>query len=172
MLPTPNATLLPSGTLGFDEAIPAGSRPVRAQGFAGLFIRKAIGQLFSCRADGRLASIQSFIGSHSQRLLRRLADYARTGLAPAAARGEMFADRVLVPGVFGSGNSGRVSAGRRLGSRQQSVPLAAGAAHGSEFQEAVIRWVAYSAAPTVITSFALIFWGLRKEPGGTNSARQ
>ena len=52
------------------------------------------------------------------------------------------------------------------------MPLAAGAAHGSEFQEAVIRWVAYSAAPTVITSFARIFWGLRKEPGGTNSARQ
>ena len=40
VLPTPNATLLPSGTLGFDEAIPAGSRPVRAQGFTGLFIRK------------------------------------------------------------------------------------------------------------------------------------
>jgi (hydroxyamino)benzene mutase len=41
------------------------------------------------------------------------------------------------------------------------MPLAAGIAHGSDFQEAVIRIVAYSSAPTGIVSFALILWGLR-----------
>ena len=42
-----------------------------------------------------------------------------------------------------------------------TMPLAAGAAHGSNFQEAVIKIVAYSSAPTGIVSFALILWGLR-----------
>jgi (hydroxyamino)benzene mutase len=41
------------------------------------------------------------------------------------------------------------------------MPLAAGAAHGSAWQESTIAAVAYSAAPTGITAFALIFWGLR-----------
>src|SRR4029450_2909008 len=40
------------------------------------------------------------------------------------------------------------------------MPLAAGAARGSDFQEAAIRVMAYSAGPTGITSFALILWGL------------
>ena len=53
----------------------------------------------------------------------------------------------LMAGVWGAGNS--------------IMPLAAGAAHGSDFQEAAISVVAYSAAPTGITSFALILWGLR-----------
>jgi hydroxylaminobenzene mutase len=53
----------------------------------------------------------------------------------------------LMGGVWGAGNS--------------IMPLAAGSAHGSDFQEAVIGVVAYSAAPTGITSFALILWGLR-----------
>ena len=44
------------------------------------------------------------------------------------------------------------------------IPLAAGAAHGTAFQEAVITVVAYSAGPIGIIAFALIFWGLRK-PG-------
>jgi (hydroxyamino)benzene mutase len=42
------------------------------------------------------------------------------------------------------------------------IPLAAGDARGSGIQEAVIMIVAYSAAPTGITAFALILWGLRK----------
>ena len=33
--------------------------------------------------------------------------------------------------------------------------------HGSPLQEAVIKVVAYSSAPTGIVSFALILWGLR-----------
>jgi len=41
------------------------------------------------------------------------------------------------------------------------MPLAAEGARGSDLQELVIRLVAYSAAPTGITSFALILWGLR-----------
>jgi hydroxylaminobenzene mutase len=43
----------------------------------------------------------------------------------------------------------------------ETMPLAADGAHGSVFQEGVIRWVAYSSAPTGIASFALILWGLR-----------
>jgi hydroxylaminobenzene mutase len=40
------------------------------------------------------------------------------------------------------------------------IPLAAGNARGSDLQETVIAVVAYSAAPTGITAFALILWGL------------
>lgn len=39
--------------------------------------------------------------------------------------------------------------------------LAAGTAHGSAFQENVIKLVAYSSAPTGLISFALVLWGLR-----------
>jgi hydroxylaminobenzene mutase len=42
-----------------------------------------------------------------------------------------------------------------------TMPLAAGTSHGSDFQEAIIKIVAYSSAPTGILSFALILWGLR-----------
>ena len=42
-----------------------------------------------------------------------------------------------------------------------TMPLAAGPAHGSAFQEQVIKVVAYSSAPTGIVSFAMILWGLR-----------
>jgi (hydroxyamino)benzene mutase len=41
------------------------------------------------------------------------------------------------------------------------MPLAAGVAHGTGFQEAVIKVVAYSSAPPGIISFVLILWGLR-----------
>jgi len=41
------------------------------------------------------------------------------------------------------------------------MPLAAGGARGSDFQETVIQIVMYPAAPTGIISFALILWGLR-----------
>jgi len=54
----------------------------------------------------------------------------------------------LLAAIWGAGNS--------------IMPLAAGAAHGSDFQEAVIKIVAYSGAPTGIISFALILWGLRR----------
>ena len=44
------------------------------------------------------------------------------------------------------------------------IPLAAGGARGSDFQETAITIVAYSAAPTGIVSFVLILWGLRRMP--------
>ena len=53
----------------------------------------------------------------------------------------------LLAGVWGAGGS--------------IMPLAAGNARGSDLQELIIQIVAYSAAPTGITSFALILWGLR-----------
>jgi hydroxylaminobenzene mutase len=47
------------------------------------------------------------------------------------------------------------------GAGNETMRLAAGAAHGSAFQEAIIKGVAYSSAPTGLISFALILWGLR-----------
>jgi hydroxylaminobenzene mutase len=53
----------------------------------------------------------------------------------------------LLSGIWGAGNS--------------IIPPAAGAAHGSAFQEAVINVVLYSAAPTGLIYFVFILWGLR-----------
>jgi len=53
----------------------------------------------------------------------------------------------VMAGFWGAGNS--------------IMPLAAGSAHGSVVQEAAIKIVAYSSAPTGIISFVLILWGLR-----------
>jgi hydroxylaminobenzene mutase len=50
------------------------------------------------------------------------------------------------------------------GAGNATMPIAAGAAHGSAFQETVIAAVAYSSAPTGIVAFALSLWGLRKMP--------
>ncbi len=50
-----------------------------------------------------------------------------------------------------------------VGAGNQTMPLAAGAAQGSTFQEAVIKGMAYSSAPTGLISFALILWGLRMD---------
>lgn len=47
------------------------------------------------------------------------------------------------------------------GAGNETMPLAAGAFRGSAFQEAVIKIVGYSSAPTGLTAFALILWGLR-----------
>jgi (hydroxyamino)benzene mutase len=47
------------------------------------------------------------------------------------------------------------------GAGNSTMPLAAGAAHGSALQETVIKVLAYSSAPTGLISFALILWGLR-----------
>ena len=54
------------------------------------------------------------------------------------------------------------------GAGNETMPLAAGAARGSDFQETAIAAVAYSGAPTGITSFALILWGLRIAPAAAN----
>jgi hydroxylaminobenzene mutase len=51
------------------------------------------------------------------------------------------------------------------GAGKETMPLAAGAAHGSALQEAVIKSVAYSSAPTGLVSFALLLWGLRMATG-------
>jgi hydroxylaminobenzene mutase len=53
----------------------------------------------------------------------------------------------VMAAIWGAGNS--------------TIPLAAGTAHGSAFQEAIIKIVLYSAAPTFLISMALIIWGLR-----------
>ncbi len=50
------------------------------------------------------------------------------------------------------------------GAGNETMPLAAGAAHGTALQETAIKIVAYSSAPTGLVSFALIFWGLRGVP--------
>jgi (hydroxyamino)benzene mutase len=53
----------------------------------------------------------------------------------------------VLAAVWGAGNS--------------TIPLAAGTAHGSAVQEAIIKIVLYSAAPTFLIAIALIIWGLR-----------
>jgi hydroxylaminobenzene mutase len=52
------------------------------------------------------------------------------------------------------------------GAGNGTMPMAAGAAHGSHIQETVVKIVGYSSAPTGITSFALILWGLRMPDSG------
>jgi (hydroxyamino)benzene mutase len=47
------------------------------------------------------------------------------------------------------------------GAGNETMPLAAGAAHGSSWQETTITLIAYSSAPTGLVSFALMLWGLR-----------
>jgi (hydroxyamino)benzene mutase len=53
-------------------------------------------------------------------------------------------------GIWGAGNS--------------IIPIAAGSAHGTGFQEAIITALLYTAAPTGIIAFWLIVWGLRSAP--------
>jgi (hydroxyamino)benzene mutase len=50
------------------------------------------------------------------------------------------------------------------GAGSSIIPLAAGTARGTDFQEAAINVVMYSAAPGVLVSLALILWGLRIVP--------
>jgi len=47
------------------------------------------------------------------------------------------------------------------GAGNTTIPLAAGTARGTSRQEAVIKVVLYSAAPSFFVSAALILWGLR-----------
>lgn len=56
----------------------------------------------------------------------------------------------LVAGAWGAGNS--------------ILPMAAGAAHGSTFQEAVINVGFRSAGASIIIALVLILWGLRLSP--------
>jgi hydroxylaminobenzene mutase len=57
----------------------------------------------------------------------------------------------LLAAVWGAGNS--------------ILPMAAGSAHGTTFQEAVINIGLRSAGATLIAALVLILWGLRKAPG-------
>jgi (hydroxyamino)benzene mutase len=45
----------------------------------------------------------------------------------------------------------------------ETIALMGELPHGSAFQEAFIKILAYSSAPTGLTSFVLILWGLRTE---------
>jgi hydroxylaminobenzene mutase len=47
------------------------------------------------------------------------------------------------------------------GAGNEAIPLAAGSAHGTAFQEGAIKVVMYSAGAPVLISLALILWGLR-----------
>ncbi len=49
------------------------------------------------------------------------------------------------------------------GAGNTTIPLAAGSARGTKRQEAIIKGVIYSAAPTFFVSMALVLWGLRSE---------
>jgi (hydroxyamino)benzene mutase len=56
------------------------------------------------------------------------------------------------------------------GAGNETMPLAAGTAHGSALQEAVIKVLACSSAPTGLASFGLILWGLRIADGRSANA--
>src|SRR5262245_51279253 len=47
------------------------------------------------------------------------------------------------------------------GAGNETMPLGAGTAHGTAFQERTIRLIAYSSGPTGLISFVLILWGFR-----------
>jgi hypothetical protein len=66
----------------------------------------------------------------------------------------------LVSYLFGPCHHGGVLPGWHLGRRTVDDAFG-GSAFGERLQEMVIMAVAYSSAPTGITSFALILWGLR-----------
>lgn len=50
------------------------------------------------------------------------------------------------------------------GAGNETMPLAAGPFRGSDLQEAIIKLLAYSSAPTGLASFGLILWGLSNQP--------
>jgi len=50
------------------------------------------------------------------------------------------------------------------GAGNETMPLAAGAAHGSAVQEIAIKVAAYSSAPTGLFAFSVVLWGLRFVP--------
>ena len=52
------------------------------------------------------------------------------------------------------------------GAGSTTIPRAAGHARGSARQEAIIKTVLYSAAPSFFVSMALVLWGLRNEQKG------
>lgn len=49
------------------------------------------------------------------------------------------------------------------GAGNETMPLAAGTFHGSDLQESIIKLVAYSSAPTGLTSFVFVLWGLNSQ---------
>ena len=53
--------------------------------------------------------------------------------------------------------------GALWGAGNETMHFAAGASHGTPLEETVIKVVAYSSAPTGITAFAIILWGLRNK---------
>jgi (hydroxyamino)benzene mutase len=52
------------------------------------------------------------------------------------------------------------------GAGNTTIPLAAGTARGNARQEATIKVILYSAAPSFFVSMALILWGLRMSDEG------
>jgi len=52
------------------------------------------------------------------------------------------------------------------GAGNTTIPLAAGTARGNAHQEATIKVILYSAAPSFFVSMALILWGLRMSDEG------
>jgi (hydroxyamino)benzene mutase len=50
------------------------------------------------------------------------------------------------------------------GAGNETIPMAAGQAHGTAFQEAAIRIISYSSAIGLV-AFAMILWGLRDMDG-------
>ena len=61
--------------------------------------------------------------------------------------------------------------GATWGAGNETMRLAAGTAHGSAFQEAAIMVMAYSSAPTGLTSFALVLWAFALRTHSNRTAK-
>jgi hydroxylaminobenzene mutase len=101
-------------------------------------------------AAHRLAALQSVL------LLALGVAWSRLDLGPTSSR---IAFWTLIYSTFAILAAYVLAAVWGVGT--EAMPLAAGGARGSALQEAVIKIVAYSSAPTGLASFALILWGLR-----------
>jgi (hydroxyamino)benzene mutase len=83
----------------------------------------------------------------------------------AQSGGRHISGRVLAPCLLDVRDPRRLHARRVWGAGNETMPLAAGMAHGSPIHEGVIKVLAHSSAPTGIISFALILWGLHADRG-------
>src|SRR4051812_28012157 len=72
---------------------------------------------------------------------------SRIGFWSLAYSGLAILSAYMLAAIWGAGN--------------ETMPLAAGSAHGTAIQENVIKGVAYSSAPTGLLAFALVLWGFR-----------
>ena len=109
---------------------------------------------FGCATSGAF-------GAFVDGIVRSLVHSHGIVMAKTKSRNRSLAARVLVVRLSGLAIIAAYLLGAIWAAGNSTMPLAAGISHGSDFQEAIIKIVAYSSAPTGMIFFALILWGLR-----------